>query len=218
MTGDASQSLTMHHVGIDVDDLDASIAFYSRALDLETSYEFDIPEMALRGVFLTSTAGWTIELFKRDRGAKPHGRPPITTSRTTCSASAISAYRPRTSRPRSRSSWPRERPQPSSRRNRRTRTSSSRTLPIQKETSSSSLQSPRHRVDNDSCPASGDTGEGPRPTPSSLPAQTAPMASRFMRGERTAPSQRAARSGAVTETTSAGFRLGPCLRAHSNAL
>jgi len=76
MTGDANQSLTMHHVGIDVDDLDASIAFYSRALDLETSYEFDIPEMALRGVFLTSTAGWTIELFKRDRGAKPHGRPP----------------------------------------------------------------------------------------------------------------------------------------------
>jgi len=75
MSAVAGGSLLLDHVGIDVHDLDASIAFYCRALDLEKTYEFDLEELGIRGVFLANAAGWTIELFKRE-GATPHGRPP----------------------------------------------------------------------------------------------------------------------------------------------
>jgi len=75
MSAGTGRSLTMDHVGIDVDDLDASISFYSRALDLEQIYEFDLEELGIKGVFLRHPAGWTIELFKRG-GARPHGRSP----------------------------------------------------------------------------------------------------------------------------------------------
>lgn len=63
----------MHHVGIDVADLGGAIQFYSAALGVKVAYEFGLPDMAIKGVFLTHPAGWTIELFHR-AGAKPHGR------------------------------------------------------------------------------------------------------------------------------------------------
>jgi catechol 2,3-dioxygenase-like lactoylglutathione lyase family enzyme len=52
-----------HHVGISVGDLDAAVAWYERALGLETEFPFAIP--GLRGAMLKSADGYRVELLER---------------------------------------------------------------------------------------------------------------------------------------------------------
>ncbi len=70
----AKRKITLDHAGIDVDDLDAQIDFYCRALDLEVELRGEFPEYNFRGAMLVSSEGWHLELFKRD-GAGPRPVP-----------------------------------------------------------------------------------------------------------------------------------------------
>jgi lactoylglutathione lyase len=56
------------HVGLSVGDLDAAVAWYERALGLETEFPFAIP--GLRGAMLKSADGYRVELLER-KGSMP---------------------------------------------------------------------------------------------------------------------------------------------------
>lgn len=63
--------ITLDHVGIDVNDLDAQVRFYQRAFDLSVEIDQDLPQFRFRYVMLRSADGWRVELFKRP-GTTPH--------------------------------------------------------------------------------------------------------------------------------------------------
>jgi len=75
-TPDASsvRAVNLHHVGIDVEDLQAQTEFYRDAFGLDLLYEAALKEYRMTLVILASPAGWAIELFKRP-GAKPRPVP-----------------------------------------------------------------------------------------------------------------------------------------------
>lgn len=58
-------SVRMDHVGIDVRDYDAQVAFYRQAFDLAVEWEKELPEFNFTAVFLLSRTGWRLELFHR---------------------------------------------------------------------------------------------------------------------------------------------------------
>ncbi|THG35134.1 VOC family protein [Glaciibacter flavus] len=62
----ASPSVRFHHVGIDVLDLDAAIAFYTEALGLEEQWRLDSREYDFTLVWLGNEAGLRLELFHRE--------------------------------------------------------------------------------------------------------------------------------------------------------
>jgi lactoylglutathione lyase len=65
-----SHSVAFDHVGLSVADLDAQVAWYSRAFDLRESTPFEIPALGLRGTFLVWSEGFALELLER-RGSQP---------------------------------------------------------------------------------------------------------------------------------------------------
>ena len=65
----------LDHVGVSVADLDAQIAWYSRAFDLTEALPFEIAALGLRGVFLVGPDGLALELLER-HGSKPGPRAP----------------------------------------------------------------------------------------------------------------------------------------------
>ena len=58
------------HVGLNVADLPAMVAWYTEALDLKVEFEFSLPQVAFRGTMLASPDGHRIELLHRD-GSRP---------------------------------------------------------------------------------------------------------------------------------------------------
>lgn len=65
----------LDHVGVSVADLDAQIAWYSRAFDLTQALPFEIAALGLRGVFLVGSGGLALELLER-QGSMPGPRAP----------------------------------------------------------------------------------------------------------------------------------------------
>lgn len=61
-----TSSVQLDHVGIDVYDLDAQVAFYCTAFDLNIEINQDLPEYRFKYVFLPSKLGWRLKLFKRE--------------------------------------------------------------------------------------------------------------------------------------------------------
>ena len=62
--------MTLDHVGLNVADLPAMVAWYTEALDLKVEFEFSLPQFAFRGTMLASRDGHRIELLARD-GSRP---------------------------------------------------------------------------------------------------------------------------------------------------
>lgn len=60
----------LDHVGLDVADIEAQVAFYRHAFDLDVENDADSREYDFRAVMLRGQAGWRLELFQRD-GAGP---------------------------------------------------------------------------------------------------------------------------------------------------
>src|SRR5918996_568158 len=58
------------HVGLNVADLAAMVAWYAEALDLKVEFEFALPEFAFTGAMLISPEGYRVELLHRD-GSSP---------------------------------------------------------------------------------------------------------------------------------------------------
>jgi lactoylglutathione lyase len=58
------------HVGLNVADLDAAVAWYCSALDLKEAMRFRIEPVSLDGVMLIHESGWRFELLSR-AGARP---------------------------------------------------------------------------------------------------------------------------------------------------
>lgn len=56
-------SLSAHHVGLTVPNLERSLAWYREALGFEPQLEFDLPNGA-RGAMLQTSAGARVELFE----------------------------------------------------------------------------------------------------------------------------------------------------------
>lgn len=53
------------HLGLNVADLEAMVAWYTEALDLKVEFEFALPQFAFRGAMLVSPDGYRIELLHR---------------------------------------------------------------------------------------------------------------------------------------------------------
>lgn len=65
------QPVEFDHVGLNVPDLDAAVAWYSETLGLTPAKPFEIPGTGLRGVMLLhEPSGYRIELINRP-GARP---------------------------------------------------------------------------------------------------------------------------------------------------
>ena len=62
--------MRLHHAGISVPDLERSLDWYCRALDLTEGYRFEVPPIGLRGVFALDPAGAGVELLEM-AGALP---------------------------------------------------------------------------------------------------------------------------------------------------
>jgi lactoylglutathione lyase len=62
--------MRLHHAGISVPDLERSLDWYCRALDLTEGYRFEVPPIGLRGVFALDPAGAGVELLEMG-GALP---------------------------------------------------------------------------------------------------------------------------------------------------
>jgi lactoylglutathione lyase len=58
-------TMTWDHVGLNVADLDATAAWYVRALDLTIENQFQVPHVGLRGAMLLHASGFRIELIER---------------------------------------------------------------------------------------------------------------------------------------------------------
>jgi catechol 2,3-dioxygenase-like lactoylglutathione lyase family enzyme len=57
--------MRLDHAGLSVGDLDAAIAFYSRAFGFEPEFAFDLPIGDIHGVMLQLGTGGRLELFER---------------------------------------------------------------------------------------------------------------------------------------------------------
>lgn len=57
---------TLDHVGVSVENLDAQVEWYSRALGLERKGRFQVEALGLSGEFLLSPEGWAIEMLQRE--------------------------------------------------------------------------------------------------------------------------------------------------------
>jgi lactoylglutathione lyase len=66
--------MNFDHVGLNVRDLDAQAAWYSKAFGLGTALPFTVPPLGLRGLFLTNSDGFAIELLER-AGSHPGPQP-----------------------------------------------------------------------------------------------------------------------------------------------
>jgi lactoylglutathione lyase len=62
--------MRLHHAGISVPDLERSLDWYCRALNLTEGYRFEVPPIGLRGVFALDPAGAGVELLEM-AGALP---------------------------------------------------------------------------------------------------------------------------------------------------
>jgi lactoylglutathione lyase len=62
--------MRLHHAGISVPDLERSLDWYCRALDLTEGHRFEVPPIGLRGVFALDPAGAGVELLEM-AGALP---------------------------------------------------------------------------------------------------------------------------------------------------
>ena len=63
--------MRLHHAGVSVPDLERSLDWYCRALDLTEGYRFEVPPIGLRGVFaLTKDGAAGVELLEM-AGALP---------------------------------------------------------------------------------------------------------------------------------------------------
>ena len=62
--------MRLHHAGISVPDLERSLDWYCRALDLTEGYRFEVPPIGLRGVFALDPGGAGVELLEM-AGALP---------------------------------------------------------------------------------------------------------------------------------------------------
>jgi catechol 2,3-dioxygenase-like lactoylglutathione lyase family enzyme len=61
---DEDVPMRMHHAGISVPDLDASLAWYCAALGLRPGYRFEVPPLKLRGGFALGDGGTGVELLE----------------------------------------------------------------------------------------------------------------------------------------------------------
>lgn len=68
----------LDHVGIDVRDLAAEIAFYREGFDLEVEWKQELPEYNFTLCFLLSPSGWRLELFHRHGSVPGERRDPDT--------------------------------------------------------------------------------------------------------------------------------------------
>jgi lactoylglutathione lyase len=59
--------MQLDHVGLSVADLDAQVAWYSRAFGFTTSTPLEVSSLELRGTFLVGPSGLAIELLERAR-------------------------------------------------------------------------------------------------------------------------------------------------------
>ena len=64
--GTQNNSITLNHYGIDVQNLDAQVEFYRKAFDLEVQIDQNLKQYNFHYIMLKSSAGWRIELFKRE--------------------------------------------------------------------------------------------------------------------------------------------------------
>ena len=62
--------MRLHHAGISVPDLERSLDWYCRALNLTEGSRFEVPPIGLRGVFALDPAGAGVELLEM-AGALP---------------------------------------------------------------------------------------------------------------------------------------------------
>ena len=66
--------MKVDHVGLNVADLDAQAAWYTKAFNFGTAKPFVVEPLNLRGMFLTNSDGFAIELLER-QGSKLGHRP-----------------------------------------------------------------------------------------------------------------------------------------------
>ena len=67
--------MRIDHVGLNVGNLEAQAAWYSKAFDLAIAKPFVVEPLQLRGLFLTNNQGFAIELLER-QGASRVGNLP----------------------------------------------------------------------------------------------------------------------------------------------
>ena len=67
--------MRIDHVGLNVGNLDAQAAWYTKAFNLTTAKPFVVEPLQLRGLFLTNSDGFAIELLER-QGASRVGTAP----------------------------------------------------------------------------------------------------------------------------------------------
>ncbi|MDI3422106.1 VOC family protein [Streptomyces luteolus] len=58
--------MRLHHVGVSVADLDASLAWYEKVFGFRRGYSFEEPGRGLRGAFALGADGVRIEMLERD--------------------------------------------------------------------------------------------------------------------------------------------------------
>lgn len=63
------------HVGLNVGNLDAMSAWYAQAFELHLAKPFQVEPLNLKGVFLTNTHGFAIELLERKGGRRTEPAP-----------------------------------------------------------------------------------------------------------------------------------------------
>jgi catechol 2,3-dioxygenase-like lactoylglutathione lyase family enzyme len=66
-----SRGSAVDHVGLSVRDLAAANDFYTKALDLDEEFRFEVPEVNMEAVILRSSDGWAIELMTRPDSTEP---------------------------------------------------------------------------------------------------------------------------------------------------
>jgi catechol 2,3-dioxygenase-like lactoylglutathione lyase family enzyme len=67
--------MKLDHVGLNVSNLDAQAAWYSKAFDLTTATPFVVEPLNLRGLFLTNSDGFAIELLERQGASRASTAP-----------------------------------------------------------------------------------------------------------------------------------------------
>jgi catechol 2,3-dioxygenase-like lactoylglutathione lyase family enzyme len=66
-----SRGSAVDHVGLSVGDLAAATDFYTKALDLDEEFRFEVSEVNMEAVILRSPDGWAIELMTRPDSTEP---------------------------------------------------------------------------------------------------------------------------------------------------
>ena len=67
--------MELDHVGLNVLNLDAQAAWYSKAFNLTTATPFAVEPLNLRGLFLTNADGFAIELLERQGAVRTSTAP-----------------------------------------------------------------------------------------------------------------------------------------------